>query len=94
MAASLTFSLSYTTYGDTIDDSGFTHNAVVGDGDVDILVANTLGDFIEGPYLLLNDGTAQFTENTERLCGISTATNARTSYWAVMTTICIVECRY
>ena len=53
------------------DDSGFTHNAAVGDvdgdGDVDILVANTLGDYIEGPYLLLNDGTAQFTENTERL---------------------------
>ena len=53
------------------DDSGFTHNAaggdVDGDGDVDILVANTLGDYIEGPYLLQNDGTAQFTENTERL---------------------------
>ena len=53
------------------DDSGFTHSAAVGDvdgdGDVDILVANTKGDYIEGPYLLLNDGTAQFTENTDRL---------------------------
>ena len=53
------------------DDSGFTHNAAVGDvdsdGDVDILVDNTNGDYIDGPYLLLNDGTGQFTENTERL---------------------------
>ena len=53
------------------DTSGFTHNAaagdVDGDGDVDILVANTLGDFIEGPYLLMNDGSAQFTTDTERL---------------------------
>lgn len=53
------------------DTSGFTHNAAVGDvdgdGDVDILVANTLGDFIEGPYFLLNDGTARFTLDTERL---------------------------
>ena len=53
------------------DDSGFTHNAAVGDvdgdGDVDILVANTKGDDIEGPYLLLNDGSANFTQDTERL---------------------------
>ena len=53
------------------DDSGFTHNAAVGDidgdGDVDILVANTLSDYLEGPYLLLNDGSAQFAVDTERL---------------------------
>ncbi|MYF68653.1 MAG: VCBS repeat-containing protein [Proteobacteria bacterium] len=53
------------------DTSGFTHNAAVGDvdgdGDVDILVANTKGDFIEGPYLLLNDGAARFTTDTDRL---------------------------
>ena len=54
------------------DDSGFTHNAaagdVDGDGDVDILVANsTKGDYIAGPYLLLNDGSARFTADTERL---------------------------
>lgn len=29
------------------DDSGFTHNAAADDMDVDIQVANTLGDFIE-----------------------------------------------
>ena len=53
------------------DDSGFSHNGAVGDvdadGDVDILVANTLGDYIEGPYLLLNDGDANFTVDTESL---------------------------
>ena len=54
------------------DDSGFTHNGAVGDvdgdGDVDILVANsTKGDYIAGPYLLLNDGSAQFSVDTDRL---------------------------
>ena len=53
------------------DDSGFTHNAAVGDidgdGDVDILVANTISDDLEGPYLLLNDGSARFSMDTERL---------------------------
>ena len=48
------------------DDSGFTHNAAVGDvdgdGDIDILVANHGGEFMGGgPYLLLNDGAANFT---------------------------------
>ena len=53
------------------DTTGYTHNAAVGDvdgdGDVDILVANTSGQFSEGPYFLLNDGAAQFTVDTERL---------------------------
>ncbi len=50
------------------DHTGFTHNAAVGDVDgdgvVDILVANNGGEFMGGsPYLLLNDGTANFTVN-------------------------------
>ena len=58
------------------DAGGFTHNAaagdVDGDGDIDILVANshsqTLGGvFVAGPYLLLNDGNANFTFNLSRL---------------------------
>ncbi len=42
------------------DPTGYTHNAAVGDidgdGDIDILVANTLGDWITGAYFLMNDG--------------------------------------
>ena len=54
------------------DNTGFTHNAAVGDvdgdGDVDILVANNGGEFMGGsPYLLLNDGTANFTVNRSML---------------------------
>ena len=53
------------------DPTGFTHNAAVGDvdgdGDMDILVANAFGDWIFGPYLLINDGQAEFVANTERL---------------------------
>ena len=64
------------------DDSGFTHNGAVGDvdgdGDVDILVANTKGDYIEGPYILLNDGTANFTVDTDRL---PDRVRADANYW-------------
>ncbi len=54
------------------DSTGFTHNAAVGDvdgdGDVDILVANNGGDFMGGaPYLLLNDGAANFTVDQSML---------------------------
>ena len=53
------------------DTTGFSHNAAVGDvdgdGDIDILVANNGGEFIPGPYFLLNDGAANFTPNTSRL---------------------------
>ena len=54
------------------DNTGFTHNAAVGDadgdGDVDILVANHGGEFRGGaPYLLLNDGAANFTVNQSML---------------------------
>ena len=54
------------------DDSGFTHNAAVGDvdgdGDIDILVANNGGEFMGGgPYLLLNDGEANFTVDQSML---------------------------
>ncbi len=63
-----------------VDSSGYTHNAAVGDidrdGDIDILVANTLGARFSGPYLLMNDGDANFVEDTSRLQGIGDA-------WAV-----------
>ena len=54
------------------DDSGFTHNAAVGDvdgdGDIDIPVVNHGGAFIGGrPYLLLNDGVANFTVDQSML---------------------------
>ena len=53
------------------DPTGFTHNAAVGDidrdGDVDILVANHGGDWIAGPYFLMNDGGAGFVADTSRL---------------------------
>ena len=54
------------------DDTGFTHNAAVGDidddGDIDILVANNGGEFQGGaPYLLINDGDANFTWNQAML---------------------------
>ncbi|MCY4562867.1 MAG: VCBS repeat-containing protein, partial [Gammaproteobacteria bacterium] len=53
------------------DPTGFTHNAAAGDidgdGDVDILVANAFGEWISGPYFLLNDGQANFVADTKRL---------------------------
>ena len=53
------------------DSTGFSHNAAVGDvdgdGDIDILVANNGGQFIAGPYFLLNNGAANFTVNTANL---------------------------
>ena len=53
------------------DPSGFTHGAAVGDidgdGDVDILVANNGGDRIPGPYVLMNDGEANFVADESRL---------------------------
>ena len=53
------------------DPTGFTHNAAVGDidgdGHVDILVANHGGDWIPGPYFLINDGKANFVADTKRL---------------------------
>ncbi len=50
----------------------FTHSAAKGDvdndGDVDILVGNiTGGGGTETPYFLINDGSANFTENSTRL---------------------------
>lgn len=54
------------------DSSGFTHSAGVGDvggdGDVDILVGNAFGAFMDGaPYFLLNDGEANFAVNQANL---------------------------
>ena len=53
------------------DPTGYTHNAAAGDidgdGDVDILVANLDGDWIEGPYFLMNDGDANFITDRSRL---------------------------
>lgn len=53
------------------DPTGFTHNAAAGDidgdGDVDILVANNGGDWIAGPYFLLNDGLANFVADRSML---------------------------
>ena len=54
------------------DSTGFTHSASVGDvdgdGDIDILVGNSFGGFMNGrPYLLLNDGEANFEFNQSRL---------------------------
>ena len=53
------------------DPTGFTHAAAAGDidrdGDVDILVANNGGDWIPGPYFLMNDGSASFVADKSRL---------------------------
>lgn len=55
------------------DPKGFTHNAAAGDidgdGDVDLLVANAFGGRFAagGPYVLVNDGRANFVADTERL---------------------------
>ena len=64
----------YLDAGDRLpdDSTGFTHSAGVGDvdgdGDIDILVGNAFGGFMGGgPYLLLNDGEANFTFNQSRL---------------------------
>ena len=68
------------------DPSGFTHNAAVGDidrdGDVDILVANNGGDWIAGPYFLVNDGQADFAADTSRLPDSLTQDDDRRP-WAV-----------
>ncbi|MDE2692181.1 MAG: VCBS repeat-containing protein [Acidobacteriota bacterium] len=54
-----------------VDPTGFTHAAAVGDidgdGDVDILVANNHGEWIPGPYFLMNDGTGNFEADPRRL---------------------------
>lgn len=54
-----------------VDGAGFTHAAAAGDidsdGDIDILVGNNGGDWIPGPYFLINDGRANFVGNTDRL---------------------------
>lgn len=62
----------FTDVSDRLPDiAAFTHNAAIGDvdqdGDIDILVLNT--DFIEEElsYLLINDGSANFTLNRQRL---------------------------
>ena len=78
----------YTDASDRLpaDPTGFTHNAAVGDvdgdGDVDILVANNGGEFIRGPYFLLNDGAANFTPNTSRLPDVLETDDYRAP-WAV-----------
>ena len=53
------------------DTTGFTHAAAAGDidrdGDADILVANAFGEWIPGPYFLMNDGEANLVADTSRL---------------------------
>ncbi|MCY4011108.1 MAG: VCBS repeat-containing protein [Gammaproteobacteria bacterium] len=67
------------------DGTGFSHGAaagdVDGDGDTDVLVANAFGGPTNGPYFLLNDGTANFVIDTFRLPE-ALATNAFKP-WAV-----------
>ena len=69
------------------DPTGFTHGAAVGDidgdGDVDILVANNGGDWIPGPYFLMNDGAANFVADRSSLPD-ALASDWRRRPWAVV----------
>lgn len=66
----------------------FSHNAAAGDidkdGDVDIIVTNNPFEFNdERSYLLLNDGTARFTLNRDRLPASFTEISQGQWSWAV-----------
>lgn len=53
------------------DQTGYSHSAAAGDidrdGDVDILVLNNGGEWIDGPYFLMNDGRANFVADRSRV---------------------------
>ena len=57
------------------DPTGFTHGAAVGDidgdGDVEILVADSIPSesFYPGQYFLMNDGAGNFVADEDRLPG-------------------------